>query len=96
MKLRVDETDERVDDTLSSLSFYDSPKNPLSGSASNPNNFSDYDEIDAIPRSTPNVCRTKLVRRGARTRDVSRSGSASSSGKTQSICHPWKDRVDNG
>ena len=91
MKLS-DETDEGVDDTLSSVSFLDSPIIPPSRSASN--NFSD-DEIDAIPRSTPNVRGTKLVRKGIRTRGGSRSGSASSSGKTQSILQPGKDWVDN-
>ena len=80
-----DETDESVDDTLSSVSFLDSPIILPSGSASN--NFSD-DEIDAIPRSTLNVRGTKLVRRGICTRGGSRSGSASSSGKTQSIPQP--------
>ena len=87
-----DETDESVDDTLSSVSFLDSPIIPPSGSASN--NFSD-DEIDAIPQSTPNVRGTKLVRRGIRTRGGSRSRSASSSGKTQSIPQPGKGWVDN-
>ena len=80
-----DETDESVDGTLSSVSFLDSPIILPSGSASN--NVSD-DEIDAIPRSTPNVCGTKLVRRGICTRGGPRSDSASSSGKTQSIPQP--------
>lgn len=66
-----DETDESVDDTLSSVSFLDSPIILPSGSASN--NFSD-DEIDTISRSTPNVRGTKLVRRGICTRGRSRSG----------------------
>ena len=83
-----DETDESVDDTLSSVSFLDSPIILPSGSASN--NFSD-DEIDAIPKSILNVRVTKLVRRLIRTRGSSRSGSASSSGKTQSIPQPGKD-----
>ena len=90
-----DETDESVDDTLSSVSLLDSPIIPPSGSASSSNSFSD-DEIDAIPRSNPNVRGTKLVRRGIRTRGSSRSGSASSSGKTQCIPQPGKDWVDNG
>ena len=84
-ELDSDETDESVDDTLNSVSFHDSPIILPSGSASN--NFSD-DEIDAIPRSTLNVRGTKLVRRGICTRGGSRSGSASSSGKTQSIPQP--------
>ena len=85
--------DQSVDDTLSSVSFLDSPIIPPSGSARN--NFSD-DEINSIPGSTPNVRGTKLVRRGIRTRGGSRSGSESSSGKTQSIPQPGKDWVDNG
>ena len=80
-----DETDESVDDTLSSVSFLDSPIILPSGSASN--NFSD-DDIDAIPRSTPNVRQTKLVRRGICTRGICRSDSESSSGKTQSNPQP--------
>ena len=84
--------DQSVDDTLSSVSFLDSPIIPPSGSARN--NFSD-DEINSIPGSTPNVRGTKLVRRDIRTRGGSRSGSESSSGKTQSIPQPGKDWVDN-
>ena len=80
-----DGTDESVDDTLSSVSFLDSPIILPSGSASN--NFSD-DDIDAIPRSTPNVRQTKLVRRGICTRGIYRSDSESSSGKTQSNPQP--------
>ena len=75
------------------MSFLDSPIIPPSGSTSN--NFND-DKIRAIPPSTLHVHWTKLVRRGICTRDGSRSGSASSSGKTQSIPQPGKDWVDNG
>ena len=66
---------------------------PPRGSVSN--NFSD-DKIDAIPQSTLNVHETKLVRRGICTRGSSRSGSASSSGKTQSITRPGKDWICYG